>query len=308
MRTSKTRRRLRRPSDWGLALGLALPTILLILALMAYWFGMANRAVVFLYHHDMGPRVPDTRAFSPVTRSRYWMTGFVAGGAVMALHVAVNGIAGRLSKRYTPPAWWRIWLLCAAPLTLGIVIITMSLNSPTLPFGLAALTAVVTLTGLALALWPGRLAARDPLALALLALDGMGLALWLTALPGFEYVPYWRSAGRSWWIVMTGAMLVAGVVALAIATGLRVLLMRTRRVRPRTMLAGANTTQLLLAGAAVAYLGLPLVHHLFATDGYFYITDMENFFSRAAWIQLLTWVLTAALAWATARLRERLGG
>ena len=44
----------------------------LILAAIYYWFAVADRAIIFLYDHDMGPLVPDTAPFSRVTVSRYW--------------------------------------------------------------------------------------------------------------------------------------------------------------------------------------------------------------------------------------------
>ena len=74
------------PSRLRLAIVFALSLALLVLGLECRWFALRNREVVFLYNHPMGPRVPDTTPFSPVTRSRYWMTGLVASGAVMVLY------------------------------------------------------------------------------------------------------------------------------------------------------------------------------------------------------------------------------
>jgi len=52
---------------------------------------------------------------------------------------------------------------------------------------------------------------------------------------------------------------------------------------------------LFVAGLCVAYLVMPLVHHVGFTDGYYYISDKDNFFS---W----SWVLQAVAAVVT-RLR-----
>ncbi|MCP4422626.1 MAG: hypothetical protein GY805_38945, partial [Chloroflexi bacterium] len=61
----------------------ALPVSGLILILFYYWFAIADRYIIFLYNHDMGPVVPDTSPFSRVTASRYWMAALVASGGVM---------------------------------------------------------------------------------------------------------------------------------------------------------------------------------------------------------------------------------
>jgi len=49
---------------WLRALSFAAPITGLVLGLMVKWFALNNRYVTFLYHHDMGPRVPDTRPAS----------------------------------------------------------------------------------------------------------------------------------------------------------------------------------------------------------------------------------------------------
>ena len=286
-----------RPSPgqpWLKALGFAVPITALVLFLMVKWFALNDRYVTFLYHHDMGPRVPDTRPFSPVTRSRYWMTGLVAAGAVGVLVAGANFILGRLSRRYRSPDWWRIWMLCAGPLGIGIPAIAMTSNSPTLPFWLASLTAATTLAGLALALLPGQLIASQPLAAALLWLDGLCLSLWLLALPGLEYAATWIACGRRVWLWMLVLLPLAGLVGLATLTPVRGLL-RTRH---------ASASQLALAALGVAYSFFPVLHHVVFTGGLYYISDMDNFFSRDLGIQLFAFAATAAVIWATVRIRR----
>ena len=279
---------------WLQALGFAVPITGLVLGLMVKWFALNNRYVTFLYHHDMGPRVPDTRPFSPVTRSRYWMAGFVAAGAVGILVAGASFILGRLSRRYRAPDWWRVWMLCAGPLAIGIPAITMTSNVPTLPLRLASLTAAATLAGLALALLPGRVVAERPLEAAFLGLDGVSLALWLLALPGLEYVPEWIAGGGRLWLLMLVLLPLAGLAGLAI---LSVLGAALGVARP-------TAWELSLAALIVAYIVLPIVHHVVFTGGLYYISDMDNFFSRDLGIQALTFAATAALIWATLRARR----
>ena len=95
------------PRPWRSALYHAVPIVALVAGLLYYWFAVANRHIVFLYYHDMGPVVPDTSPFSSATGSRYWMAGLVASGAVMMLHIVLNWLLGRLLGSYACPPWWR---------------------------------------------------------------------------------------------------------------------------------------------------------------------------------------------------------
>lgn len=110
----------------------ALAVVAVMLALFSYWFALADRYTIFLYRHDMGPWVPDTSPFSRVTSSRYWMAGLVASGAVLVLYGAANWLLGRLRADYRPPVCRRVWALCAGPLLVGLPLITLTLNRPTL--------------------------------------------------------------------------------------------------------------------------------------------------------------------------------
>jgi len=73
----------------------------MILSLFVYWFGVANRYIVFLYELGAGP-------FDPPTVSRYWMSGLVASGVVLVFYTYGNWVWGRVrgiqGRRYLPPA------------------------------------------------------------------------------------------------------------------------------------------------------------------------------------------------------------
>ncbi len=75
---------------WRSALLHTLPVAALVLYLFYYWFAIADRYVIFLYWHYMGPHYPDTSPFSVVTSSHYWMAGLVASGTVMAFYMVVG--------------------------------------------------------------------------------------------------------------------------------------------------------------------------------------------------------------------------
>jgi hypothetical protein len=268
----------------------------LILGLFYYWFAVADRYIVFLYQHDMGPLVPDTSPFSRVTSSRYWMAGLVASGEVAILYGVVNWLLGRIMPKYRAPEWWRVWAICAALLLVGIPGITMTVNQPTLPASNAAQVTVITLLGLALALIPGRLAAECPGELIWLSADGFGLTLVLLNLIHLEKLSRWLARGAIWWVRMMVVGLAVGVGWLLMVTGLGFW-----RRRPVT-----GTMGVFVAGLCVAYLVMPVVHHLIGTDGYYYISDSDNFFARSEGLQAFTWVVAAGIALGVGRLRKRL--
>ena len=130
-----------RPQSVLVGLLLAVPLI----ALYVYWFGYANRSLLFLYDHDMG--LPDTAPFSRLTSSRYWMSGLVAGGFLLLAALI-------LQWRRVHLDWRSCWFGVAIPALIGIPIITMRLNEPTLPIGLALATASVLVIASGIALWP----------------------------------------------------------------------------------------------------------------------------------------------------------
>jgi hypothetical protein len=110
---------------------------LTILALFYYWFGIADRYGIFLYGHLAAT------PFDEATSSRYWMAGLVVGGIILVVYTIVNWLLGRLAliryQCYSPPSWPHVWLLCATPLTAGILSITMVCELPK-PKGVGLLT------------------------------------------------------------------------------------------------------------------------------------------------------------------------
>lgn len=273
----------------------ALPVTLGVMGLMLYWFAYANRAVVFLYDHDMGPIFPDTSAFSAVTRSRYWMTGLVASGIVLLVYTPIVGMLGRWRRNYRPPAWQHVWLGCAVPLAIGIPLITMTANMPVLPAVDALRTTAFTLVGLAFALAAGELAATAPGRFLWLAIAGLGVAALAFSFTLIKQSFALAQRGNSYGILLLVAGAVLGVMILAAATFVQ----RRQRLTPETL------TALLAAGVCWAYLFFPAVHHLFFTDGWLYITAMDNFFPRSWPVFGMGWVVTGLIAGLVTRPRRK---
>lgn len=249
----------------------------LVLALFAYWFGVANRHVIFLYEHT-ATGIPRAEPFDAMTASRYWMAGLVAAGVVMVLYAAAHWLLGWAARRrqlhWAPPPWPQVWGLCALPLAIGIPAITMTVNRPTLPPGLAAATTAATLLGLALALMPGEWAATRPADLAWLAAEALGLMPALLLLRVVELPGRGLSVSGTLAWAVAGGGLAAGALWLAGMRWLR----RWRRAARRK--AQPTAGALLAAGLGLSYVLMPLVHHLLGTPpAYRYITTASNFFA-----------------------------
>lgn len=280
--------------EWKPALLRAVPISLFILSLFYYWFAVADRHAIFLYGH-LG-----ATPFDDVTSSRYWMSGLVASGAVMAMYTLANWLLGRVAAShrwvyYCPPAWWRVWALCAVPLVVGIPAITMTLNSPTLPLSNGMACVVAALIGLALALAPGSLAAQRPFDLVWLMLDGVGLMPSLLLLRAIELPSRGLISVPVACLAALGGTF-AGAVWLGVMTGLRAWRHKS--------LPGADV--LFVAGLCLSYLLMPLVHHLlFVHSEYRYISTSSNFFAFNVGVQFMVFFVAAILAIGVTRLRQQ---
>ncbi|MEL7672273.1 MAG: hypothetical protein AAGU78_00905 [Chloroflexota bacterium] len=288
-------------ATWRKSFVFAAPTVALLLALYYHWFATRDRYFIFLYFHDMGPARFDTTPFGWVTVGRYWMTGFVAGGAVMLAYGAANFILGRIKKGYHAPGWWQVWLLCAIPLVIGIPAIVMTVNDPVLPLRYAAQVTVALLIALVLAVWFGDDAACQPARTILLMVDGVALTALLFVTNGIDDL-FGGRPGRA------SVYLVVGLIGLVLLTIGSVIYTWRRQIRMPTAIT------LFTAYASIHYLFFPLYHHLFwSTDegswrdpGYFtYIPSADNYFifMHSLPAQILIWGVMLLLAFGVTRLR-----
>lgn len=264
---------------WSLVVLYAVVISLFIIALYYYWFAIADRYGIFLYNHL------HSKPFDANTRSRYWMTGLVASGGVMILYTLANWYLGRFAglfhRTFIPPQWWQVWLISIPFSGAGILIITMNVNQPTLSFTHAIPCALTAIIGLAFALLPGKIAARQPSRLIWLILAGLGLVpslllLRLAELPSRGFVEASVAYPVAFGAVMAGAIWSWGVT----------------RLYSRRSKCCIKMMELLLAGICLSYLLLPLAHHLFLSPPEFrYISNSANFFAFNFHIQLMSWLV-----------------
>ena len=285
-------------NDGRRALRDAIPITLFIVGAFYYWFALANRYVIFLYGH-VAHGIAKTEPFDAMTSSRYWMAGLVATGAVLLLYTGLCWLLGLLGRRrghvLSPPSWRQVWLFCALPLAVGIPLLTMTVNRPTLPPMLAAACVVSTLVGLALALWLAAWAAQRPLDLLWLGVDGAGLMPILLLLRVIELPG--RGVAVPGWVALFVA--VGSVVG---AVGWLWVMTRLRAWRGKTS-PGAGV--LFASGMGSSYLLLPLLHYLLGKPDYRYITAASNFFAFNWVLQLLILILAGSLALGVTAIRRR---
>lgn len=290
---------------WQTEVLFAVPIVALVIYLFYTWFAVLNRYLIFLYFYNQGPGY-DTSPFGWVTVSRYWMSGLVAGGAVMVPYLTANFMLGRLKKDYRAPVWWRLWVLCAVPLGIFIPAIVMTVNDPVLPLRYAAQVTIVALLGLALAVRLGEIAASHPAEAILLSIDGFALACLLMALRALEWHPRYLVQGASGAVYRFRATLAVGIGLIIVMT-LLYFLWRRAAIPPAGLW--------LAAGANIYYLFLPIYHYLFwCTDtgswtdpDYFsYIPDADNYFTRSAPLQIGIWIAVVLVVISLTRLRLRL--
>jgi hypothetical protein len=153
-----------------------------------------------------------------------------------------------------------------------------------------------TIIGLALALLPGTPAATRPVRLLWDVADGLWVMLVLVTIAGLQNLPRWLATGGDRWVTLTTLMLVCAIVWLLVVTVLRHVVGVPHSSGPT----------LLVAGASVAYLFLPLLHHVAFTDGYFYVTNSNNFLADDCSYQLAAWLIAAGLVLGTSVMRSGL--
>ncbi|MGM0620013.1 MAG: hypothetical protein ACQETJ_03125 [Bacteroidota bacterium] len=269
----------------------ALPACLIMLSLFYYWFAVADRNEVFLYYHNMGPRVPDTSPFSFVTASRYWMSGLVASGFVLLIYFPINFILFRAKKDYAPPTLKNILLFSLPVLTAGTLIITMTMNQPVLPFLHALKVLLATLLGFVVVLKTVELAGENLLKLILLGADGFALGLiMITTSSLISNINFLSSAQLYIFLILCA--LCFGILAY---TSIFYVWKKFE----------TSSLKIFLAAITIAYPFGAVFHYLAGTDGHYYISNSDNFIMRNMWIQLLIWLSGFMIVSGIVKLRNK---
>ncbi len=267
---------------------------LFIIGLFYYWFALADRYVIFLYNH-LGATPFDER-----TISRYWMSGFVASGAIFIFYPVVNWYCSRFVRifhyDYNPPVWWHLWFFCVVPISAAVLYITMSFNNPKLPFSIAIICTLTTLFGLALALFTSSLAIQRPLDFGWLFAIAMGLIPIFLLLRVIELPHTGLTTAPIAYSVAIGGTL-AGIIWSITIIGLQT---RFYPIKYKGLV-----IKLYAIGLCLSYLLLPLFHYIFLTPPKIhYITASANFFAINRSIQLFSLIVGMLVAFFLERLQK----
>jgi len=262
-----------------------------VLILYSLWFIFLDRRFVFLYGHL------HSTPFDFRTVSRYWMTGLVASGVVFIAYTIVNLIVKKTRHHYQLPNWKAVWKYACLILVLPLFIILTFVGKPPIPVLLFLWILVSLFAGLRLALYASDFVVTNFRKSIWAFLDGLAL------MPILQLIPLCIDYGLR---KSLPSVLVIAPVAL-ILTGLFwfwiMSLFYKRFKQPYT-----SQINIFLSGLTASYLLLPLLHYLNSRPGYIrYISDSTNFFAKAMWLQVTTFLVATGVIWLVGKWRKNNG-
>jgi len=267
------------------ALNLSVLILLISLAVYLYLFGFADRKIVFLYGHlGLTP-------FDGMTAGRYWMAGLVLSGYLTLFYLAVR-LALRAVNGDTDISWVAVMKTLWLPLVTGIIIIMMASGTPRMPFATAIGSALAMLAGIVIGFGVVDDLISDFRSGLVCLVSGLGPVPFLLLFRVLEL----PQKG----IVETNVSVLVAVITLIAAFAWLLVsfrIFRKRRPAPLSIIRGT---------LAAGYLGLPVVHHLFATPpGIPYITSSDNFFADNLLLRLTNWILLVLMVFLADKLTKR---
>lgn len=256
---------------------------IIMFALLAYWFCLANRYAIFLYGHVDHVGDPPAQPFDALTTTRYVMAGFAAAGFGAAADLLRQRVRRSPASDANGGADWGITARTAMVLAVATLVMVGRANTPSLPPPLALSVAAAAGLGFAMAMW------------------------WLTTVGGVDGRLLWLIADGTapaavmlgWRVVELPERGVAKPVAVAAAAAVLIGAAGWRRLvrGARECVRSApppSTMRSLSAGACLVLLGFPMLHYVHTLAGfpYLYITAAQSVGGYHA----ITWLQAAFLA------------
>jgi hypothetical protein len=264
-----------------------IPSILIMVSLSVYLylFGFADRKIYFLYGH-LG-----LQPFDEMTMGRYWMTGLVLSGYLSVLYLLVRLIILFIIKSNNL-SWITTIKLSALPLIFGILWITMTMGKPVMPFNIAFSSALALIIGTAIGCSVVDDVINDYKSTCIYILFAVGLIPFLTLFRVIELPDKGLLSVNVSVLVIISVLLIACIWLL--------LLYRIfKKFRPKFF-------NIIKGTLAIAYVGLPVIHHLLATPkGIPYITTADNFFAAHIWIRMVNWAILILLVYGFDKLSKK---
>lgn len=260
-------------------------TVVISLGIYYYLFGCADRKIVFLYEH-LG-----FTPFDKTTTGRYWMTGLVVSGCLTTIYLLTRLIV-RLKIKPVKIAWKSIVKFSVIPLTIGVVLITMTLGEPKMPFLIAISSALALAIGIALGFSVVDDLVKDYKSTFIYLIFGSGLVPFLLFFRILE-LP------QKGVLAMDISVL---VIVFSILGGFFWLLISYRIFKPNR----PGRLNVIKGTLAIGYVGLPFLHYLIATPkGIPYITSANNFFPDNMILRVTNWSLLLLMVFLVDKLIKR---
>jgi hypothetical protein len=241
------------------------------LSVYFYLFGYADRKIVFLYEHlGLTP-------FDSMTTGRYWMTGFVLSGFLTFLYLIAQFIKLFLVKSANF-SWKTIIKFTWIPLSVGVIILTMTFGEPKMPFKIALSCAFALIIGLMIGFSFVDDLMTDVKSTFIYLIFSLGLIPLLLLFRVLEL----PEKG------IIDLKIAVIVVLISVVGGFCWLLIFYRIFKKNT----PQVKNVIKGTLLIGYSGLPVIHYLFATPtGIPYITSSDNFFADSVILRLVNWVI-----------------
>ncbi|MBL7904816.1 MAG: hypothetical protein JNL22_07320 [Bacteroidales bacterium] len=264
-----------------------LSVILTVIALVAYayLFVYADRKIVFLYGHlGLTP-------YDRMTSGRYWMAGLVISGFLTIIYLSIKLIVKQLTKK-SIFSWGSVIKYAVIPLTAGIVILITQAGEPRLSFITAISSALALEIGIAAGFSVTDDLVKNYRETIVYLISSLGLIPFLLLFRVLEL----PEKG-----ILTMELSILTPV-ISFAAGFIWLFLAYRVFRPH----GPGWINVLKGSVFTGYIGLPLVHYLFATPkGIPYITSADNFFADKLLLRTTNWLLLILLVFLADKLSKR---
>jgi len=244
---------------------------IITLGLYFYLFGYADRKVVFLYEHlGLTP-------FDKLTVGRYWMAGFVISGFLTILYL-ITCLIIMVFIKSEKISLKKIVPIGLFPTIIGVVIIVLTVGEPKLTFPIAISTAFSFTIGIAIGFSFIDDLIIDFLSTFIYMVFSIGLVPILILFRVIEL----PEKG----ILSVNIAILIIVISILGGFGWLLIFYRLFKLnRPKFI-------NVIKGTLLIGYLGIPLLHYLFATPkGIPYITSAENFFAENMILRLSNWIL-----------------
>jgi len=237
--------------------------------------------MVFLYEHlGLAP-------FDQITIGRYWMVGFILSGFLSFLYFVTKIIEKTIKKNKI--SWPQIIMLSSLPLIINVLFITMAMGKPKMPFTIAISSAATLICGLIIGFSVVDDLIKNFKSTLSYLFIGVGLVPFLVLFRALE-LPKKLNFPIQTSIIIVMIAFIFGLIWI-------IIFHKIFKNQKKSIIKIIKGTLL------VAYIGLPVLHYIFATPkGIPYITSSDNLFPNDYILRIINWILLLVIVFVGDRL------